>query len=201
MPTDQKPSWTEFDLTTMSELKAHRLLTGLVIPRPIAWVGTVDHNGNTNLAPHSYFTVASTEPAIVQFTSLGRKDTLRNVEATGDFTVNLVSRAQAPKMNATADALPSGESEFGHAGLEEGVSRQVRAPRVVGSPAVMECRLHDVIPVGNSFLVLGTVLTAYVDSAAVEGSRPVERILDPVGRLSGSRYVTFGDILSIRRTG
>ncbi|KAA9394941.1 flavin reductase family protein [Kocuria coralli] len=188
----------------MTELEGrapYRLLTGLVIPRPIAWVSTVDEQGRANLAPHSFFTVASGDPPIVQFTSVGRKDTLRNVEATGEFVVNLVPHALLEPMNATAARVGPEVDEFGLAGLTPAPSQQVRPPRVAETPAALECTVHEVIPVGDSVLVLGRVVAAVVDEAMLDGDRPAEERLDPVGRLSGSRYVTYGRTVNLGRPG
>lgn len=187
---------------TMSELEGrapYRLLTGLVIPRPIAWVSTVDENGGLNLAPHSFFTVASSDPPIVQFTSVGRKDTLTNVEATGEFVVSLASRALMEQMNTTAARVDPQTDEFELAGLTPEPSVYVRPPRVAESPAALECVVHQVIPVGDSFVVMGRVVAAVVDEAALEGERPREDLLDPLGRLSGSRYVTYGETVTVPR--
>ncbi|WP_168583682.1 flavin reductase family protein [Gephyromycinifex aptenodytis] len=188
-----------FDLTTWPAPQPYRLLTGLVVPRPIAWVSTVDAAGIGNLAPHSFFTVASADPPIVQFTSVGRKNTLRNIEATGEFVINIVSRELMEQMNATAASVDAAVDEFDLAGVEREPAQQVRPPRVAASPAALECVLHDVVPVGNSFVVLGRVLLAAVDEAVLDGDRPAEWLLDPVARLSGSRYVTYGETLSLRR--
>src|SRR6478752_1003236 len=95
------PHRTVFDPAD-PEVNPYRLLTGLVVPRPIAWVSTIDAEGRGNLAPHSFFTVASAHPPIVQFTSVGTKDTLRNVLATGEFVVNLASRANLNEINASS---------------------------------------------------------------------------------------------------
>ncbi|GAB3697166.1 flavin reductase family protein [Mariniluteicoccus flavus] len=189
----------EIAVAELAAPEPYRLLTGLVIPRPIAWVSTVDADGRPNLAPHSFFTVASGEPPIVQFTSVGRKGSLTNIEATGEFVVNLASRSQLEAMNATSASLPHGESEFAHAGLTEEPSVRVRPPRVGGSPAVLECVLEQVIPVGDSFIVLGRVVHAAVAEEAMNGDRPVESVLDPMARLSGSRYTTFGEQVSLKR--
>ncbi|NHU84855.1 flavin reductase family protein [Kocuria sp. JC486] len=187
---------------TMSELEGrapYRLLTGLVIPRPIAWVSTLDERGVLNLAPHSFFTVASADPPVVQFTSVGRKDSLRNVEATGEFVVNLASRSLLEEMNTTATTVGPDVDEFDLAGLTPEPSVHVRPPRVAEAPAALECVVHDVIPVGNSFVVMGRVVAAVVDEAALDGDRPREDVVDPLGRLSGSRYVTYGETVTLPR--
>ncbi|MGW1927047.1 flavin reductase family protein, partial [Streptomyces massasporeus] len=90
----------------------YRLLTATVVPRPIAWVSTSSADGTDNLAPHSFFTIASVTPPVVQFTSVGRKDSLRNVEETGEFVVNLAPEGLFEQINATATDFPRGVSEF-----------------------------------------------------------------------------------------
>lgn len=188
-----------FDLTSWPAPQPYRLLTALVVPRPIAWVSTVDASGVANLAPHSFFTVASADPPVVQFTSVGRKDTLRNIEATDEFVVNLATRALLEPMNATSASVAPEVDEFDVAGLRTEAAERVRPPRVAQSPAALECELHDVVPVGNSFIVLGRVLLAAVDESVLDGDRPAEWLLDPVARLSGSRYVTYGETVSLSR--
>lgn len=178
----------------------YRLLTGLVVPRPIAWVSTLDAEGRANLAPHSFFTVASAEPPVVQLTSVGRKDSLRNIEATGEFVVNLAPRSLLEQMNRTAATVGPEVDEFELAGLHKHASTAVAPWRVAESPAALECRLERVVAVGDSFLVLGRVLVAAVeDSMLDEHGRPQEWLLDPLARLSGSRYVTYGETISLRR--
>lgn len=188
-----------FTLADLEGRAPYRLLTGLVIPRPIAWVSTVDESGIRNVAPHSFFTVASADPPIVQFTSVGRKDSLRNIEMTREFVVNLAPRDLLEPMNASAASVASEVDEFELAGVTSAPSVRVRPPRVAESPAALECVLHSVIPVGDSFLVLGEVLAAVVEESMLEGQRPDEAKLDPVARLSGSRYVTYGETLHLPR--
>lgn len=189
----------EIEVEGLAAPEPYRLLTGLVIPRPIAWVSTVDEQGRPNLAPHSFFTVASGEPPIVSFTSVGRKDSLTNIEATGEFVVNLAPRTLLEEVNATSASLPHGESEFAHAGLASAPSRHVRPARVASSPAALECVLDRVVPVGDSFLVLGREVHHAVAEDCLDGDRPDEARLDPVARLSGSRYATLGEVVSLRR--
>lgn len=189
----------EFVMSEMPAKAPYRLLTGLVVPRPIAWVSSRSADGVDNLAPHSFYTVASADPPIVQFTSVGRKDSLTNIEATGEFVVNFASRGLLEQMNASAATVDPDVDEFELAGLTKAESKRVTPPRVAQSPASLECRLHQVIPVGNSFVVLGEVLTAWVDDAMLDDERPREWDLDPIARLSGSRYVSYGETVSLTR--
>ncbi|MCW4465704.1 flavin reductase family protein [Glutamicibacter sp. MNS18] len=184
----------------LSSIDFYRLLTNLVIPRPIAWVSTVDEQGRTNLAPHSFFTVASANPPIVQFTSVGRKDTLRNIEQTGQFTVCLATRHHLEAVNATATEFEAGRSEFTEVGIQPEPSKLVAPPRVADSPAALECELERIIEVGDSFLVLGKVVQAAVsDNVYNDQRRPDAQLLNPLARLGGSQWSALGDIVTIRR--
>ncbi|MBW3658274.1 MAG: flavin reductase family protein, partial [Actinobacteria bacterium] len=124
------------------------LMTGLVIPRPIAWVSTVDAEGRRNLAPHSYFNVVAHEPPHVVFSSSGVKDTLRNVRATGEFVVNLVTMDVVEAMNFTATDFPSDEDEFGWAEVTPVPSRTVAPARVAEARAHLECRVVETVAAG-----------------------------------------------------
>jgi flavin reductase (DIM6/NTAB) family NADH-FMN oxidoreductase RutF len=190
----------DYDAGALPSGEVYRLLTSLVIPRPIAWVSTIDGDGVPNLAPHSFFTVASSDPGIVQFNSESRKDSLRNVEATGEFVVNLAPASLLRQINASATAFPHGTSEFAQASVRTEPSTIVAPPRVADSPAAIECTLERVVPVGRSFLVLGLVRHIAVSEAALdERGRPDARKLDPLARLGGNRYSTLGEILRMDR--
>lgn len=190
----------ETDPDQLSATAVYRLLTNLVIPRPIAWVSTVDAQGQTNLAPHSFFTVASANPPIVQFTSVGRKDTLRNIEQTGQFTVCFASRHQLEAINATATEFAAGQSEFAEVDIETEPSTRVAPPRVADSPAALECELERIIAVGDSFLVLGRVVQVAVsENVYNDQQRPDAQLLNPLARLGGSQWSALGDIVSVRR--
>lgn len=181
--------------------RLYAILSRLVVPRPIAWVSTRGLDGSINLAPHSFFTIAANEPATVLFSSVGRKDTLTNIEATGDFVVNVASVALIDQVNDTSAGLPPGDSEFAHAGLTPVPAVRVGAPRVAESPAHIECVLDRVVPVGDAFLVLGRVVHVGVASTALLDGRPDEVLLDPLARLGGARYSALGEISSLRRPG
>lgn len=132
---------TDFDPAAMSRNEFYKLLTAVVVPRPIAWVSTISPDGaSANLAPHSFFTIASVAPPVVQFTSVGRKDTLRNVEATGQFVVNLAPEGLFEQINDTGTDFPPGVSEFESAGVGSEPSLRVKPPRVAASPVALEVR-------------------------------------------------------------
>ena len=177
----------------------YKLLTSLVVPRPIAWVSSTSASGVHNLAPHSFFTVASTDPPIVMFISVGAKDTLRNIEATRDFVVNFSPRALFEEINATGTDFAPEVSEFDRAGLTREASLTVSTPRVAESPSALECRLHQIIPMGNSTLIFGEVLHAAVKPEVIEHTHPRIDLLDPLSRLGLDEWGELGPIRQIQR--
>lgn len=184
---------------------AYRLLTASVVPRPIAWVSTRSASGVDNVAPHSFFTVVSTDPAMLAFTSVGRKDTLDNVEATGEFVVNVVSGALSRVANGTSTDYPPEIGEFDAEGVEREPSLTVAPFRVAASPIAFECRLEEVRPTGNCFVVVGVVLHAAV-SDEVAGSDDMRRrphvdirALDPWSRLGADEWGRLGEVVDLAR--
>lgn len=198
------PQRTEFDPIALGDREATLLVKSILIPRPIAWVGTVDDGGTANLAPHSFFTMVSEAPPIVMFSSTTRKDTLTNVEATGQFTVSLVSRPQFEAANQTSAPYASGVSEFEAAGIAPEPSAAVVPPLVADSPAVLECVLESIIPVGGNFMVLGRVVHVAVDTDTLSTDArgralPLADRLDPLTRLGRNEWGTLGEVLAIDR--
>ncbi|OYO25293.1 flavin reductase [Enemella dayhoffiae] len=179
------------------------LLTATVVPRPIAWVSTVAADGVVNLAPHSFFSVSSARPPIVQFTSVGAKDSLRNVRETGEFVVNLVSEELAVAANATSTDFPAELDEFEQVGLVKESSRLVRPPRVAASPVAIECRLHQVIEVGDCFVVMGEVLCFAIDEEVLDPDakrpHPAYERLRPVSRLGRDEWGRPADTFELKR--
>jgi flavin reductase (DIM6/NTAB) family NADH-FMN oxidoreductase RutF len=188
-----------FDPATLPSREAYFLLTSLVVPRPIAWVSSLDAEGQRNLAPHSYFNAISSDPPIVHFTSTGVKDTLRNVRATGEFVVNVVTEDLAEAMNVTAADFPPGEDEFAWAGLDTAPSAVVKPPRVAAAKAALECRVHQILSLGNGNMVFGDVLHVWVDDAVWRDGRVDPDALRAVGRLAGSSYMRVGGTYKMPR--
>ncbi|WP_217996848.1 flavin reductase family protein [Nocardioides jensenii] len=181
------------------DVNPYRLLTALVVPRPIAWVSTLSGDGVLNLAPHSFFTVASNRPPVVQFTSVGVKDTLRNVLATGEFVVNLASLPQMDAVNRTSAPYDADVDEAAAVGVAMEPSEQVAPPRVAEAPASIECVLHSTIEVGTCTLVLGRVVAVTVrDEALVDGS-PAMAGLQPVSRLGGAEWGLPPEVVTLER--
>jgi flavin reductase (DIM6/NTAB) family NADH-FMN oxidoreductase RutF len=199
----------------------YRTLAGAVVPRPIAWVSTTSPDtveqsstsnrtqsdeGVDNLAPYSFFNVVAIDPPVVMFAPSddpdspeGLKDTPRNVRATEEFVVNVVTEPVAEAMNATSATLPAGESEFDHAELTRADSRAVAPPRVAESPVAFECSLYEMLDVGDSSMVLGEVESVHLDDAVTTDGKLDVTKLDAVGRLSGSLYATITDQFAMER--
>ena len=181
------------------DLNVYKLLTAVVVPRPIAWVSTLSGTGVVNLAPHSFYTVACARPPIVQFTSVGRKDTLRNVLATGEFVVNLATAPLLDQVNNSAARFAPDQSEVDALGIAMEPSVRVRPPRVVGSPASIECTLHSTNELGDSTVVLGDVRMISVAQEALVGGHPEFTRLDPLSRLGRDEWGLHAEVVSVRR--
>ena len=190
----------EHPIDTLDPLSTYRWLTASLMPRPIAWVSTVDADGVDNVAPHSFTTVASTEPAVICFVSMTTKDTLANIRATGEFVVNLGTERLVPVMNDTATPFPAGVSEFDEAQIEREPSAVVRPPRVAGAPVALECKFLGEHNVGNGYMVFGEVVhIAALHTVLAEDGLPDARLVAPVTRLGRSEWGTLGEVLHVDR--
>ncbi|HZD03601.1 MAG TPA: flavin reductase family protein [Longimicrobiales bacterium] len=186
----------------------YELLTSLVVPRPIGWIGTRGPDDVPNLAPFSYFAAVSHTPMLLSV-SIGRrrggmKDTLRNVLHRQAFCVNLVTERHLEAMNLTSGGYGPDVDEFEVAGLQIRDSPWVDAPWVADAPAVFHCRVYRVVELGASpsTLVLGEVVGLLLDERLdyeAGTSRVDPRTLGPVGRLSGSEYTLLGQVLRLPR--
>lgn len=180
----------------------YHLMNAAVAPRPVAWVSTISPAGVANLAPHSYTTVFSLDPPTVGFVSVGRKDSLTNAEAIGEFVLNIASLDLLEQLNLTAADFPPEEDEFAWAGLTPVPSDVVRPPRVGEAPVSFETRLpsgQGVVPVGNCFLVLGQVVRVHVATDVWCDGRLDSEALRPVLRLSGSLFARMGPAFPLSR--
>jgi len=198
----------QFDPAALPPNGMYKLLISSVVPRPIAWVSSVDASGVRNLAPFSYFMAITDDPPTIAFSCSyrgagadGKKDTLRNVEATGEFVVNVVDDDRAAQMNVTSGDYPPEVDEFEMAGLSVAPGARVRAPRVADAPISMECRLDRVVPVGRANLVLGRIVYMHVRDGLYDAAtgRVDMRRLRPVGRLAGNLYTHVHDIFEMKR--
>jgi flavin reductase (DIM6/NTAB) family NADH-FMN oxidoreductase RutF len=191
---------TDIDPATAGHRAFYQLMTSVIVPRPIAWVSTRSAAGVDNLAPHSFFTVAAVSPPVVQFTSVGRKDSLTNAEQTGEFVVCLTTEALFEQVNATATDFDPGTSEFDAVGLAREPSLRVAPPRVAASPVALECRLRQVVEIGDCFVVLGEVLHAAVATEVLgaDGLADIGR-LAPLSRLGHDEWGCTPPIREISR--
>lgn len=196
-----------FDLAGRDVGRVYALLAGLVTPRPIAWVTTVDATGRVNAAPFSFFNLLGVEPPVVALGIGDRddgtpKDTALNIAATGEFVVNLVDEPLAAAMNATAAPHPHGFDELAAAGVHASPSRLVRPPRVTESPASLECRLLQELKVGENRILLGEVLAVHTRLGSVDPGnlRVKPETHFPIGRLhSPDGYCRTTDFFSMPR--
>jgi len=190
----------------------YKLLTGIVVPRPIALVSTIDRAGIANLAPFSFFNAVGSNPPTVLFCPVVRaaspghdmrKDTLRNVEETGEFVVNIVSDAIAAATNITSSEVPPEVDEFVLSGLTPIASQAVRPSRVAESPAQMECKLLQVLYTshqpGGGVIVLGEVLRFHLRDDIFDNFRVDPAGLDAVGRMAGNTWVRTRDRVDLAR--
>jgi flavin reductase (DIM6/NTAB) family NADH-FMN oxidoreductase RutF len=189
----------DIDPAAVGEPAFYKLLTSVVVPRPIAWVSSISADGVENLAPHSFFTVAAIDPPVVQFTSVGSKDSLRNVQATGEFVVNLAPTSMFEQINASGTAFPPEQSEFDAVGVQREPSLLVVPARVARSPVALECVLHSTSTIGISTVVLGRVVNAAIDEAVMKDGYPAIELLAPLARLGGDQWSEIGPLREIAR--
>jgi flavin reductase (DIM6/NTAB) family NADH-FMN oxidoreductase RutF len=200
----------DIDPRSLPEREIYKLLTATVVPRPIAWVSTVNSEGQPNLAPYSFFNAVCSSPPTLLFcpgirgSDLAQKDTYNNVVATHQFVVNFVSESLAEAMNATAVEAPPHVNEFERAGVTAAPSLHVRAPRVAESLAHFECALHSIVTigegVGGGHIVIGTILHMHYDDTIFrEGNYVDLEAFQPIGRLTGTGYARVNDVFHLKR--
>jgi len=183
--------------------KIYRLLTGLVVPRPIAWVTSLSSTGVLNLAPFSAFTFVSQKPPMLAI-SVGRKgdiykDTAQNILASREYVIHI---ADSPLMNAVHESSvehPADISEVAHLGLETIASERVKVPRLAAPPVAMECRFHQCLEFGElrSRLIVGEVVLFHIRGGLLNDGKIETAALDPIARIGGPRYARLGDIVTL----
>lgn len=198
MAGDSSPR-REFGPDELPERQFAAILKSVVVPRPIAWVSTTSGDGVDNLAPHSFFTFASEVPPILQFTSIGRKDSLRNALESGEFVINLANFENREKVNASGTAYPPDEDEFEALGIAREASKVVGPPRVAGSPVAIECRTEGTVEFGQSVVVFGRVVHLAITESVLEGDHPDIRRLAPMARLGRNEWSEIGEVHAIDR--
>lgn len=188
----------------LSTKALYKFSIGTVLPRPIAWVSSMDASGKFNLAPYSFFTVASNNPLTLLFCPQDpapgvSKDTLLNIEAVPEFVINITNEATAAAMSASAARLPPGESEFDYAKVTPVASETISVPRVAEAPAAFECVRHDIVRVGAGAVVMGRVTCIHIDDAFYDNGYVLWDKMGAIGRLAGNYYTRVTDHFEIAR--
>ncbi len=177
----------------------------IVVPRPIGWISSVSATGAANLAPYSFFNAFSERPHYVAFGSSGHKDSLSNVEATGEFAVNMATFALREAMNRSSAIVPADVDEFGLAGLTKAPCQLIKAPRVVESPACLECRLFRIMELPDdagkvsNWMIVGRVVGVHIADQFIENGRVNVAAMQPIARLGYAEYATVTETWRMRR--
>lgn len=187
-------------------------LKACVVPRPIGWITTLDAAGKINVAPFSFFNLLSYDPPFVMFSAGthegdgGTKDTVANVQATGEFVYNMATWAQKDQMSSTAMIIDREVDEMAASGLEPEPSRLVRPPRIKGSPVQFECRLHQVVnlpgrkPSSEHHVVIGHVVAVHIDDRALTADGRVDVLsLRPIARLGYKDYLVVDETFQMEK--
>jgi flavin reductase (DIM6/NTAB) family NADH-FMN oxidoreductase RutF len=197
-----------FDVAALGTQEKYHLLNGGITPRPIAWISTRSKEGIDNLAPYSFFTVASCDPPVLLYTQVTQrsgidKDTLQNLVETGECVVNIVNSNLLAKMNVTSASIKIENSEFDHADVEHSPSYKVSPSSVKQSPVRYECKLREIISIGNlpagGTIVLLDVTSVYVrDDLYIDG-RINQKLIDTVGKMGGDGYALTEKYVELNR--
>ncbi len=196
-----------FAANELSAPEAYALLVGIVVPRPVAWITTVNAAGTVNAAPFSCYTFVCNRPPMLAV-NIGRrgealKDTAANIAATGQFVVNVATEETLASMHASSAEYAPGESEAAALGLKTLASAHVAPPRLACSPIAMECRTERLLELGEqrSGLLIGEVLAFHVAEALLAGDRVAMDRFHPIARLGGPHYAALGRIITQPRVG
>ncbi|MBY0405895.1 MAG: flavin reductase family protein [Cyanobacteria bacterium] len=203
-------SFVSLDAASLTPNDAYKLIIGSVLPRPIAFVSTLSPSGIANLAPFSFFNGVCSNPPTLMFSVMRRgadgakKDTLFNIEKTGEFVVNIVSESIVEAMNLTAGEYPSDISEFEVSGLTQLPSFLIKPARVQESLVQLECKLNQIVEIGEGGLgsgsiVIGTIVYFHLNNQVYENGRILTDVLKPVARLAGSSYCPVRDVFEVAR--
>lgn len=182
----------------------YKLLSGIVVPRPIAWITTLSESGLVNLAPFSCYTFVCNQPPMVGVTfgrkAGARKDTATHILANREYVVNIGDASQLEKIHLSSAEHPADVSEVDLLGLTTAPSTFIAAPRLADAPVSMECRLSQVVPFGElgSEFFVGEVLGFHIRDGLYRDGKIDTRMLDPVCRLGGPNYATLGEIITLR---
>ncbi len=200
----------EFDPAQLSPGRLYATMTGTITPRPIAWVSTISPTGIPNLAPFSYFAGVGSQPPALMISVVNRpdgspKDTVRNIRATRQFVVNLVTESLAPPMAVTSQELEYEHNEFEHSGLTARASARIAPPYVGESPVQFECELMQIVEIGSGPLAANAIFGQIVwirvaDELLDQLGHLIPGSVHTIGRLGGAEYCTTRDRFEIKRT-
>ncbi len=178
----------------------------IVAPRPIGWISSLSPEGVANLAPYSFFNAMSDNPHYVVFGSAGRKDSIRNIEATGEFVHNMATFKLREQMNASSAPVAEGVDEFDLAGLEKASCKLVKPPRVAASPVSLECKYVKTVELpghdnaaGGYAIVVGEVIGVHIDDSFIEDGRVNTAAMQPITRMGYSEYAVVTEAFRMRR--
>ncbi|MBV8791118.1 MAG: flavin reductase family protein [Pseudolabrys sp.] len=195
-----------YDTRDNSRTLPHDPFKAIVAPRPIGWITSISAMGTINLAPYSYFNGVLSRPNLVMFSSEGYKDSVRNIEETGEFVCNLATWDLRDAMNATSAPLPYGVNEMERAGLTPAPSKLVKPPRVSASPAALECKLLQVIALKDlngkpldGHTVIGQVIGVHVDDRFVKDGRLDTAAMKPIARCGYDEYAVVERMFRMTR--
>lgn len=184
----------------------HDPFKAIVAPRPIGWISSISAGGEVNLAPYSFFNGVNSRPPIVMFASEGRKDSVRNIEETGEFVCNLATWDLREAMNETSAPMPRGQNEMVRAGLAAAPCVLVKPPRVAASPCALECKLVRIVPLEthahkpiDSHVVFGEVVGVHIDDRFVVDGVLDTAALRPVARCGYDQYAVVESLFSMTR--
>ncbi|HEV3144881.1 MAG TPA: flavin reductase family protein [Gemmataceae bacterium] len=199
----------QIDVAKSPILDVYHLLVGIVTPRPIAWVTSINASGVVNLAPFSFFNAFGANPPVVVFSPTlrrdgSKKDTLRNVEANGEFVINAAVESLADQITLSSKEVPPEESEVELTGLHTVPSLKVKPPRLAEAPVNMECVVRQIVPVGNgpisANLVIGEIVMMHIDDSMLDANGRIDpRKLRTIARLGGDYYCRTSDLFEMKR--
>ena len=201
MKSFQPEDMTSFSAVDIDGSMAYKLVSGLVVPRPVAWISSQNEAGLVNVAPFSSFNYVAHSPAMLAVNIALQddgtlKDTARNIRETGEFVVNITPTSALDAMNQSSAEYPADVSEAQVLDIPLMPSTQVRPPRVAVSPAQMECRLTQIVPLGTGIntLYIAEIVAFHVANTVYDGRHIDSVALDPVARLGGPFYASLGEI-------
>ncbi|MFA5598698.1 MAG: flavin reductase family protein [Pusillimonas sp.] len=201
MKSFQSEDMTSFAAVDIDGSMAYKLVSGLVVPRPVAWISSQNEAGLVNVAPFSSFNYVAHSPAMLAVNIALQddgtlKDTARNIRETGEFVVNITPTSALDAMNQSSAEYPADVSEAQVLDIPLMPSTQVKPPRVAVSPAQMECRLTQIVPLGTGIntLYIAEIVAFHVANTVYDGRHIDSVALDPVARLGGPFYASLGEI-------